>query len=114
MRPLLQEKGLNLLWPDSTDAALQVDVVLLRLDGALGGNAELGARWRILDREDVLLVQGAFTREMDAGDSHGSLVRALSRLLADFGRELAQVSGDAYGRLAAQSRGGAGKKEKGR
>ena len=112
MRPLLQEKGLHLLWSDATDAALQVDAAFLRLDGAPGGTAGISARWRILGREGALLAQGLFTKEIDAGDSHESMVRALSLLLADFGRELAQASGGAYGRLAAQSRGGTGKKGK--
>jgi len=112
MRPLLQEKGLNLLWPDAADAVLQVDVAFLRLDGSPGGSAGLSAHWRILGREGALLAQGLFTRETDAGDSHESMVRALSRLLADFGRELAQASDGVYGRLAAQTRDGAVKKRK--
>ena len=109
MRPLLQEKGLNLLWPDATDAALQVDAAFLRLDGTPGGAAGISARWRILGREGTLLDQGLFTKEIDAGASHESMVRALSRLLADFGRELAQASEGAYGRLAALNLGGTGK-----
>ena len=104
MRPLIQEKGLHLLWQDAMDAALQVDVVFLRLDGSPGDHAGIAARWRIVDREGILLVQGLFTNERDAGDSHESMVRALSGLLADFGRELARASGDAYGQLTAQSR----------
>jgi uncharacterized lipoprotein YmbA len=112
MRPLLQAKGLNLLWPDAADAALQVDVAFLRLEGAPGGTAGISARWRILDREGALLAQGLFTRETDAGDSQESMVRSLSRLLADLGRELAQASDGAYGRLTAQHPGGTGKKGK--
>ena len=108
MRPILQEKGLNLLWSDAMDAALQVDVVFLRLDGAPGGAAGISARWRILDREGALLDQGLFTRETDAGDNFESMVRALSRLLADCGRELARASDGAYKRHAAQSRGESG------
>jgi uncharacterized lipoprotein YmbA len=111
MRPLLQEKGLNLLWADAADAALRADVALLRLDGAPGNSAEVGARWRIVDGEEALLAQGMFTRETDAGDSYESMVRALGRLLADFGRELAQASGGVCERLAVQSRSGAGKKK---
>jgi len=112
MRPLLHEKGLNLLWPDAADAALRVDVALLRLDGAPGSSAEVSARWRIFGREGALLAQGAFTRNTDAGGSYESMVRALSRLLADFSGELAQASSGAYERLAAQSRNGVGKKKK--
>jgi len=114
MRPLLQEKGLNLLWSDATDVALQVEVALLRLDGTPGGGAEISARWRIVGREGALLAQGLFTRETDAGESHESMVRALSRLLADLGRDLAQATDGAYGRLAARNRGGAGKQGKDR
>jgi uncharacterized lipoprotein YmbA len=102
LRPLLQEKGLRLLWPDATDAALQVDVALLRLDGIPGGSAGVSARWRILGRTGGLLAQGLFTRETDAGADYESMVRALGRLLADFCRELAQASGGAW--LAAQKR----------
>ena len=112
MRPLLQEKGLSLLWSDATDAALQVDVALLRLDGIPGGAADISARWRILGKEGALLAQGLFTRDTDAGNSHESMVRALGRLLADLGRELAQASDGAYRRLAAQHRDGTGGKSK--
>jgi len=114
MRPILQEKGLNLLWRDTADADLLVDVALLRLDGAPGSSAAISARWRIVDSTGVLLAQGLFTRETDAGDSHASMVRALSRLLADFGRALVQASGEACERRAAQSRDGTGKKKKDR
>jgi len=112
MRPLLLEKGLNLLWPDAAEAALQMDVAFLRLDGAPGGAAGISARWRMLGREGALLAQGLFTKEIDAGDSHESMVRALSRLLADFGRELAQAADSAYERPTVQKSGGTGKKEK--
>ena len=112
MRPLLLENGLNLLWPDAADAALRMDVDLLRLDGAPGGSAEISARWRIFGGTDALLAQGTFTRETSAGDGHENMVRALSGLLADFGRELARAAGGAYERLAAQRRDGAGKKKK--
>ena len=112
LRPLLREKGLRLLWPDATDAALQVDVVLLRLDGIPGGAAGIDARWRILDRTGVLLDQGRFTMEKDAGTGHESMVRALGRLLADFGRELARASEDAW--RTALDRGEAGRKARGR
>jgi len=111
MRPLLQEKGLNLLWPDAADAALQTDVAFLRLDGIPGGSAGISARWRILYREGGLLAQGVFTKEADAGNTHESMVRALSRLLADFGRELARAADGAYGRFTAQHRDGTGKTE---
>lgn len=110
MRPLLQEKGLSLLWADAANAALQVDVDLLRMDGAPGGAAGIGARWRILGREGILLAQGLFTREVDAGDNYESMVRALSGLLADFARELAQASGNASGLLTEKNRGGPGEK----
>jgi uncharacterized lipoprotein YmbA len=112
MRPLLQEKGLNLPWRDATDAALQMDVAFLRLDGATGSSAEISARWRIASREGVLLAQGLFTGETGAGDSHESMVRALSRLLADFGRALAHASEGACERFAAQGRDGAGKRKR--
>ena len=111
MRPLLQEKGLNLLWSDAADAALQTDVAVLRLDGIPGGVAGIGARWRILDKEGALLAQGAFAKEADAGGTHESMVRALSRLLADLGRELARASAGAYGNSAARGRDEAGKRD---
>jgi uncharacterized lipoprotein YmbA len=104
MRPLLQEKGLHLLWQDAADAALQVDVALLRLDGIPGGTAGISARWRIQDASGTLLAQGLFTRETEAGADHESMVRALGSLLADCGRELARASEDAYGRRATRSR----------
>jgi len=106
MRPVLQERGLNLLWADAADAALQVDVAFLRFDGIPGGAVEISARWRILNREGSLLDQGVFASEADAGADYESMVHALSRLLADFGRELALASDRAYGRFAAQSRAG--------
>jgi hypothetical protein len=60
-----------------------------------------------------LLDQGLFTREADAGDNYESMARALGRLLANFGRELAQAVADSCEGLAAQSRDGAGKKKRG-
>jgi uncharacterized lipoprotein YmbA len=113
MRPLLQEKGLNLLWPDAADAVLQADVAFLRLDGVPGGNAGISARWRIVSHEGVLLGQGIFAQETDAGSTHASMVRALSRLLAECGRELALALDNAYGRLADQNRSGYGKRARG-
>ena len=112
MRPLLQEKGLHLLWSDSVDTALQVDVAFLRLDGMPGGAAGIGARWRILDSTGAVRAQGLFTKETEAGVDHESMVRALGCLLADCGRELAQASEGAYRRLTEQGRGEAGKKER--
>ena len=111
MRPLLQENGFNLLWPDMTDTALQIDADLLRLDGSPGGTANISARWRILDMEGTLLAQGVFARETDAGSSHESMVQTLSCLLADFGRELAQAACGAFEQLAVQSRNSAQKKK---
>ena len=113
MRPLLHEKGLQLLWPDAADAALQVDVALLRLDGIPGGTAGISARWRILDSAGALLAHGLFTQEAEAGADHESMVQALARLLADCGRELARASEDAYGRLKTRGRSEAGKKAQG-
>ena len=67
---------------------LEVDII--RLDGKAGETAVLLARWRILDADRQEM--GAELSELSVAvedGTHGSLVAAQSRLLADFSRELA-------------------------
>lgn len=112
MTPVLQEGGLTLLWPDAeTDAALSADVAVLRFDASPEHTAELQARWRILDREGGLLDRGLFGRTREAGGDYGSMVRNMSLLVEDLGRELARASLDVHGRgQSAEEKNGARKR----
>jgi uncharacterized lipoprotein YmbA len=97
MRPAIQERGLDLLWPDAEeDAALRVEAAVLRFDASPGHRAWLRARWRILDGKGRLLLEGLFDRESDAGSGYDGTARALGLLAGDFGRDLARAVLDAH------------------
>lgn len=69
----------------------QVEMTVIRLDGSLGGQAVLLARWGILDREDqtVLLTKKSSLEEPTPGPGYDALVTAQSRLLKSLSREIA-------------------------
>ena len=69
----------------------QVEMTVLRLDGSLGGQAVLLARWSIFDREDqaLLLTKKSSLEEPTPGPGYEALVTAQSRLLKSLSREIA-------------------------
>jgi uncharacterized protein len=69
----------------------QVEITVIRLDGSLGGQAILLARWSIFDRENkaLLLTQKSNLQESTTGPGYEALVTAQSRLLKSLSREIA-------------------------
>lgn len=77
-------------WARTVPVAHEVDVQVVRLEGALGGDCTLVARWSVMrsaGRETVASARSTLTRP--AGKDYESLVAAKSRLLADLSREIA-------------------------
>jgi uncharacterized lipoprotein YmbA len=71
----------------------QVAMEVTRLDGKLGENALLRARWTLLggDGKKVLLKRQSSFSELTGTQDHEALVSAQSRALADLSREIAEA-----------------------
>ena len=90
MRPVLQQQGLDMAWEDgASQPALLVDVTVLRFDGSPGHEVELVARWRVLDQDESLLIQGGFGKKAGGGNDYAEMVQALRQLGVELGQELA-------------------------
>lgn len=78
-------------WPGPSGDDYRIEVRVTRLDGILGAEAVLAARWRILDggEKNVFLMRTSRFVEPADGDNYDALVAAESRALAAFSRELA-------------------------
>lgn len=84
-------KGATVLpfpWEEDFTPKLRVSVALLRLDGSLGGEVVLKARWTLRSSKGVVLRKTSMLKEMAGGD-YDSLVAAKSRLIAALAREIA-------------------------
>ena len=68
-----------------------VTVNVTRFDGMPGGNADLRARWGILDktRKKILFENHSVLSQPTGNDSMAALIAAESRTLADLSREIA-------------------------
>jgi len=72
----------------ATDYAVTVDVV--QLDGTLGKECTLIARWALTGKgEKDPKATGVFTRNEPAGDSYATLVAAASRLIGALAQDIA-------------------------
>jgi uncharacterized lipoprotein YmbA len=73
----------------AVDYRVQVDVI--RMDGALGGDATLMARWLILEKDDrkVLLNRKSTFEEPTGTRDYEALVAAMSRAIASLSEEIA-------------------------
>ncbi len=80
-------------WKRSDDIRVKVTVDVLRFDADAAGQVTLKASWRIVDNEDRhLLRQGYSTITRNAAGSDAThVVQAMSVVLADFSRELAET-----------------------
>jgi len=69
----------------------QVAVEVVRLDGDLGGDALLLARWTIYEKGDnkLLLTKKSRFSQSSSGPGYGSLAAAYSRIVEAFSREMA-------------------------
>ena len=80
-------------WKGPTPIDYQVEVTVIRMDGNVGGNASLVARWAIFrqnDRKMMLTRQSSFSRLLSS-ESYKALVSAQSRAIADLSREIAEA-----------------------
>ena len=80
-------------WKGPTPIDYQVEVTVIRMDGNVGGNASLVARWAIIrqnDRKMMLTRQSSFSRLLSS-ESYKALVSAQSRAIADLSREIAEA-----------------------
>jgi uncharacterized lipoprotein YmbA len=80
-------------WKGPTPIDYQVEVTVIRMDGNVGGNASLVARWAIFrqnDRKMLLTRQSNFSRRISS-ESYKALVSAQSRAIADLSREIAEA-----------------------
>jgi len=70
-----------------------VNMNVTRFDGRPGDNAQLRARWAILDknRKTLLFKEHTVLNQPTENDSIEALVVAQSRLVADFSREIAEA-----------------------
>ncbi|MFO7598247.1 MAG: PqiC family protein [Candidatus Desulfacyla sp.] len=75
--------------PETVDWEVAVEVI--RLDGVLGGDALLLARWTIHEKEGnrVLLTKKSRFSQPTAGPGYGALAAAFSRAVEAFSREMA-------------------------
>jgi uncharacterized lipoprotein YmbA len=78
-------------WRRSGPPGYQVIAEILRLDGTLGGDAVLRARWRVLDGSGRELAARTSELREPAGTGYTSLVAAESRLLEQLSVEIAAV-----------------------
>jgi uncharacterized lipoprotein YmbA len=77
--------------PETVD--WQVAVEVIRLDGALGGDALLLARWTIYEKEGnkMLLTKKSRFSQSTAGPGYGALAAAHSRVVEALSREMAEA-----------------------
>lgn len=80
-------------WPNALQVEYQVVVEVNRLDGTLGQNALLDARWTLLADKGkrIVLRKNSTISEPVSGGSHEGLVLAQSRTLARLAQEIARA-----------------------
>ena len=80
-------------WQDSTNVTFQVKVDVLQLDGSLGGQAVLIARWTIYgkDGKKALIMQKSKFSAHAAGSSYQQLVLAENQAVNDLSRKIASA-----------------------
>jgi len=80
-------------WKGQTLIDYRVEVTVIRMDGNIGGNASLVARWAIFrenDRKMLLTRQSSFSRPLSS-QGYKALVSAQSRAISDLSREIAEA-----------------------
>jgi uncharacterized lipoprotein YmbA len=80
-------------WQDSAQVAYQIKVDVLQLDGTLGGQAVLIARWTIYgkDGKQALIMQKSNFSAPVKGPNYQELVLAENQTLNDLSREIASA-----------------------
>jgi uncharacterized protein len=80
-------------WPSDIPVEYEVRVEVARLEGTLGRECSLIARWSILRRADKQTKAGRSTHTEPAGDTYTTFVAAQSRLVAALSRDIAAALG---------------------
>ncbi|MGH7767378.1 MAG: PqiC family protein [Candidatus Binatia bacterium] len=80
-------------WPNSRRITHQVEIEIFRFEPAADGEAQLSARWAINDiaGKQVLAGKTSFFKRPIKGPSREAAVDAMSELLADLSREIAEA-----------------------
>jgi hypothetical protein len=80
-------------WPASRRITHQVEVEIFRFEPTAEGEAQLSARWAINDAaaKEVLAGKSSFFKRPIKGQSREAAVDAMSELLADLSREMADA-----------------------
>ena len=80
----------------------QVGVVVMRLDGTLGKDVTLDARWRMVDKDnrEIALKRSTITQPV-SGNGYPALVAAMNQAVASLGREIAAEVQGLSGKRAA-------------
>jgi uncharacterized protein len=96
-------------WPQTMPIEYEVEVTVLRFDGALGGECALVARWQIVAKgERATVAKGTSRHTASTGGDYESLVTAESRLVASLGRDIAAALRRGPGRVIDPVGGGLG------
>lgn len=93
LAPLLLPVGINTPAPgDDSDSEYVLALDVQRLDGILGEQAVLEARWTLRGRHEKLLGRGIYAdSEATAQNTHEELVRAQNRMLLRMGVHLGEL-----------------------
>jgi len=78
-------------WVRSFAPDAQVVVEISRLEGTLGGESVLAARWRVVGRSGEEIGQGASRFTEASGADYETLVAAHSRLIGALSRDIADA-----------------------
>jgi uncharacterized lipoprotein YmbA len=81
-------------WTGSTPVDYQVQVEVIRLDGALGGEVVMTARWAIMGEDSRKLLYtttSSYRAPVAASDDYSTFVAAQSRLLEKYSQDVAEA-----------------------
>jgi len=80
-------------WKSYTLVEYQIVIEIIQMDGELGGNTSMAARWAILEGEskDILWTKRSSYSESAAGSGYEAFVAAQSRMVDAFSREIAET-----------------------
>jgi len=80
-------------WMHHFKPTYRIEVVIVRLDGALDGEAVLSARWAVSDTDGNEFLAGGksdYRQSLDDA-SYAALIKAESQLIASLSREIAEI-----------------------
>jgi uncharacterized lipoprotein YmbA len=97
---LRNERIVRYPWPNSRKITHQVEIEVLRFEPAPGQEAHLAAHWTLIDSatKQPLAIKRSSLKRPIKNPSKEAAVDALSEVLADFGREIAETVRTVVGR----------------